>query len=222
MRAFLFTFLSFFYLTFQANSQILLFNDSENLSDYMESIRFTENSSSIITPSEDSGRIVFFHSKVFKRNLPDGIYYFFDCMQKDSSKIKVDLEHNYLIKACYKDSARNGAYLEYFRMPTYSFFKKKKRRQLGAEINFKQGILDGRYQLFNGKGLLEEEGFFEKGLRHGFFIEYDFLGKLIKIRLYEKGILRFHSENGNPAIFSKCEDSIPIGIGPLYKNGSCK
>lgn len=177
-------------------AQTIVFKDSEDLMEFMSAVPWDDNS------FEEA----YFYYYQFKEKLPDGIYYYVDMHVKDSVKALKNIENVYAIKAVYKDSIRNGKYLEYV-MSSYKLgIFTKRKRALFVKSFFKDGKLHGLFKYQNVLGQVEYEGNYKHGMKHGFFYEYDPEGRLIKVQVYEEGELKYVSGYRDPTIFAPiCE-----------------
>ncbi|MFN0187705.1 MAG: hypothetical protein ACKVQV_03300 [Bacteroidia bacterium] len=124
--------------------------------------------------------------------LPDGNYLVFSISKNDSIKLKVDDVIS--IRGQYKDSMRTGKF-EYFTQCKIENRKNKYKNVLVHVFNYTNGLLDGYYKSCNCE-YKTLEGFYKNGNRHGFFFSYD-QNELIKVELYQEGLLLFHSNKPN-------------------------
>ena len=53
--------------------------------------------------------------------------------------------------------------------------------------NYKNGVLDGLYQIFYDTGKIKIEGNYENGDKHGTFNVYDGKGKIVRRKIFDKG-----------------------------------
>lgn len=129
-----------------------------------------------------------------KEKLADGEYIYLSIEKKDSAKR--NLKDYTAIKGQYKNRLRQGRFEYYQRYKV----KKKWENKLMKVYTYKDGILDGYYMSGNS-AYKTEEGYYQQGKRHGFFITYDFYGggSIQKIELYLSDKLQYYIDytNGN-------------------------
>lgn len=179
-------------------AQTIIYKDSDEFMRYMDSAIANEYLFGIDTSFKEP----FLYRYWFKEKLPDGIYYYVEKPQKDSLKVKKDLDNIYVIKAVYVDSVRNGEYLEYIKSSYAVGVFTKRKRALQFQSNFKNGKLHGLIRYQNVLGQTIYEGNYKNGEKHGFFYEYDPKGNLVEVRLYDEGELLYVSEYRNPTVIS--------------------
>lgn len=192
------------------NAQIVVFKDSDYLFHFMEEKSF----------KDDSFGEVFWHRYQFKKKLPDGIYYYVDKYEKDSLKILKDIDNQFLIKALYFDSIRNGDYVEYALL-NQSFFKKRKR-VIVTESYFKDGELHGHFASKNLLGYTEYEGCYRYGKKHGFFFENNAYGVILQVKLYIDDQLICISSNHKEcafACFEEIEEDSLLNNHKIFRHG---
>lgn len=126
-----------------------------------------------------------------------------------------------LQKMNYLMGKKNGYYYEYFT-------DRAKIDEYGKVISKELYVNDskeGKSFYYSG-GKLTEEVNYEKNKRHGLSIEYDYSGKIITIKKYNKGsiterekINRYNDRNEKDGIWKEFYDNIKVKIEENYKDG---
>jgi antitoxin component YwqK of YwqJK toxin-antitoxin module len=127
----------------------------------------------------------------FNEKLPDGEYIYKGMYKRDTSKTYI------LMTGKFVDSLREGPFKYYTADDSGNSY-------LILTYNYKKGQLDGSYFEYGLRGI-RDQGFYEKGMRNGFFISYDDSSNIKSIEVYSMDTLSYwiiYKYEHNHQIFS--------------------
>jgi len=155
----------FLFFVYKVNCQILIYvDDSLEIEKYFENIFNVKKSNHIDLPY-----------MVFKENLPDGDYFFFN-MTRKNARSKKNIMDYVIMDGHYKNNKREGRFNSYQTL--------KGNKIITNTYNYKDGILEGYYYCSNTQFKLSE-GYYANGKRNGFFIFHSMdTGKIKSIMLF--------------------------------------
>lgn len=162
---------------------------------YCQEIIYIDDSINVAIDSSSYTEI-----KTLPRKLKDGKYILVNIKSKDSNRI--NLNKNKLVEGEYKDSLRQGVFNYY--SPNYLIFNSK--IFVKKVETYDKGLLNGYFGIFNESGEIAYEGYYKNNKKHGFFIRYK-SDKIVSIKLFEEGVLKYFSKAPNITVMHQPRSS---------------
>lgn len=196
---------------------ILSINQSGNSQNHFI---FDLDSEFMISAHKTQDSLNLYYLKTFKEGIDDGTWYYCPYQKKtDTNTCKT----NFILKGQIKDGLRHGLYES-----------NQDEKQKRSAFNYSNGLLNGSFIRYGAQNVIEYQGYYENGLKHGYFVVNSmYNGQLEVMRYYENDILKnWVSFNQNGIIeetgscncdFSKCKrtfysNSNKIGMHVFFEN----